>query len=67
MDVYFTASQFGKLPGLATSTSVNNCYLFFIFVVPVTDITSSIDVEVVRFVPEVNKTAGIAKKELKVG
>ena len=40
---------------------------FFIFVVPVTDITSSIDIEEVRFLPEVDKTAGIAKKELKVG
>ena len=27
MDIYLTASQFGKYPGLATSTSVNNCYL----------------------------------------
>ena len=25
MDIYLTASQFGKYPGLATSTSVNNC------------------------------------------
>ena len=30
MDIYLTASQFGKYPGLATSTSVNNCYLFYI-------------------------------------
>ena len=37
------------------------------FVVPVTDITSSIDVEVVWTLPEVDKTAGIAEKELKVG
>ena len=29
MDIYLTASQFGKYPGLATSTSVNNCYLLF--------------------------------------
>ena len=28
MDIYLTASQFGKYPGLATSTSVNNCYIF---------------------------------------
>ena len=27
MDIYLTALQFGKYPGLATSTSVNNCYL----------------------------------------
>ena len=27
MDIYLTASQFGKYSGLATSTSVNNCYL----------------------------------------
>ena len=27
MDIYLTASQFGKYPGLATSTSVNNCYI----------------------------------------
>ena len=27
MDIYLTASQFGKYPGLPTSTSVNNCYL----------------------------------------
>ena len=27
MDIYLTASQFGKYPGIATSTSVNNCYL----------------------------------------
>ena len=26
MDMYLTASQFGKYPRLATSTSVNNCY-----------------------------------------
>ena len=37
------------------------------FVVPVTDITSSIDVEVVRTLPKVAKTAGITEKELKVG
>ena len=30
MDIYLTASQFGKYPGLATSTSVNNCYILFI-------------------------------------
>ena len=30
MDIYLTASQFGKYPGLATSTSVNNCYIFFL-------------------------------------
>ena len=28
MDIYLTASQFGKWLRLATSTSVNNCYLF---------------------------------------
>ena len=28
MDIYLTASQFGKYPGLATSTSVNIRYLF---------------------------------------
>ena len=28
MDIYLTASQFGKYSRLATSTSVNNCYLF---------------------------------------
>ena len=28
MDIYLTASQFGKYPGLTTSTSVNNCYIF---------------------------------------
>ena len=37
------------------------------FVVPVTDITSSIDVEVVKVLPEVDRTVGIAKTELKVG
>ena len=29
MDIYLTASQFGKYPGLATSTSVNNCYIYY--------------------------------------
>ena len=35
MDIYLTASQFGKYPGLATSTSVNNCYILLdeIFVI----------------------------------
>ena len=31
MDIYLTASQFGKYPGLATSTSVNNCYLLPVY------------------------------------
>ena len=29
MDIYLTASQFGKYSRLATSTSVNNCYLIY--------------------------------------
>ena len=29
MDIYLTASQFGKYPGLAASTLVNNCYSFY--------------------------------------
>ena len=29
MDIYLAASRFGKYPPLATSTSVNSCYLFF--------------------------------------
>ena len=33
VDIYLTASQFGKYPGLATSTSVNNCYILFNLVV----------------------------------
>ena len=41
--------------------------LLFMFVVPVTDITSSTDVEVVRTLPEADNTKGIAEKELKVG
>ena len=28
MDIYLTASQFGKYPGLATDTEVNNCYIY---------------------------------------
>ena len=28
VNIYLTASQFGKYSGLATSTSVNNCYIF---------------------------------------
>ena len=36
MDIYLTASQFGKYPGLATSTSVNNCYVVSVFeIVPI--------------------------------
>ena len=27
VDIYLTASQFGKYQELATSTSVNNCFL----------------------------------------
>ena len=29
MDIYLIASQFGKYPGLTTSTSENNCYLVY--------------------------------------
>ena len=38
MDIYLTASQFGKYPGLATSTSVNNCYVIVCYMVCLSDI-----------------------------
>ena len=36
MDIYLTASQFGKYPGLATDTEVNNCYILFLYVYKIT-------------------------------
>ena len=44
----------------------NPIIIVIFHLVPATEITSSIDAEVVRTFPEVDKTAGIAEKELKV-